>query len=219
MAYTETTRTSYGKRLGNSAGGILTGLLMIIGGTVLLWWNEGRAVKRDKLLKEAQSQVVEMPDITTVNPEFQGKLVHATGLPVTTDSLSDSRFNVGTRGATALRRNVEYYQWVEHSSSVTKDKIGGAQETTTTYTYDLQWVSSPVNSESFHDPEYKGRNRVRETIDAYTNYAKDVTVGAFKLNESQVRSISGFVPIQVPGQASNVVYIGEDASRPQVGDV
>lgn len=37
MAYTETTRTSYGKRLGNSLGGILTGLLLFIGG-VVIWY-------------------------------------------------------------------------------------------------------------------------------------------------------------------------------------
>ena len=59
MAYTETTRTSYGKRLGNSFGGIFTGLLLFIGATVLIWWNEGRAVKTDKMLKEAQGQVVD----------------------------------------------------------------------------------------------------------------------------------------------------------------
>ena len=68
MAYTETTRTSYGKRLGNSLGGIVTGLLLFVAGTVLVWWNEGRAVKTDKMLKEAQSQVVEMPDISRVDP-------------------------------------------------------------------------------------------------------------------------------------------------------
>ena len=61
MAYTETTRTSYGKRLGNSLGGIVTGFLLFIAGTVLIWWNEGRAVKTTKMLKEAQGQVVTMP--------------------------------------------------------------------------------------------------------------------------------------------------------------
>ena len=45
MAYTETTRTSYGKRLGNSLGGIVTGLLLFVGGTVLIWWNEAMAVE------------------------------------------------------------------------------------------------------------------------------------------------------------------------------
>lgn len=217
MAYTETTRTSYGKRLGNSLGGIFTGILLFIAGTVLVWWNEGRAVKTSKMLKEAQGQVVEMTDISVADPAFQGKLVHAVGFANTTDSLYDSQFKVGAR-AIALKRNAEYYQWVEHSTSETKDKIGGAQETTTTYTYDLQWVSSPVSSAEFRDPEYRGKNSVKQEVEDQALYAKDVTFGAYKLSSSQITSIGGDVPMAVNG-SSNVIYIGKNPSAPEVGDV
>ena len=217
MAYTETTRTSYGKRLGNSLGGIVTGLLLFIGGTVLIWWNEGRAVKTTKMLKEAQGQVVEMADISQVDPSFEGKLIHATGLATTTDSLFDSQFKVGTR-AIALRRDAEYYQWVEHAQSQTKDKIGGAQETTTTYTYDLQWVSSPISSADFHDPDYRSENTVKANVEDQTWYAQEVSFGAYKLSPAQVSSIGGSVPLPVDGN-SNVIYIGENPSKPDVGDV
>ena len=217
MAYTETTRTSYGKRLGGSLGGIFTGLIMFILGTVLVWWNEGRAVKRDKLLKEAQGAVVEMADITSMDPALEGKLVHATGLANTTDSLFDSQYKLGAR-AIAMSREVEYYQWVEHSQTETKDKLGGAQETTTTYTYDLQWTGSPVLSSNFHDPEYKGKNFVREQVESYVHYAQNVDFGAYKLNESQIRSIGGWSPLPASDTAS-VIYIGKDPSRPEVGDV
>ena len=217
MAYTETTRTSYGKRLGNSLGGIVTGLLLFVAGTVLIWWNEGRAVKTTKMLKEAQGQVVELPDISTVDPAFEGKLIHATGFANTTDSLYDSQFNVGVR-AIALSREAEYYQWVEHSHSETKDKIGGAQETTTTYTYDLQWVSEPVASAEFHDPSYRNENTVKANVEDQTLYAQDVSFGAYKLNPSQISSISGDVPVLVDGN-SNVIYIGDNPSKPDVGDV
>jgi hypothetical protein len=219
MAYTETTRTSYGKRLGNSLRGIVTGLLLFIGGTVLIWWNEGRAVKTSKMLKEAQGQVVEMPDISRVNPEFEGKLVHATGMITTADSLIDSQFKVGTR-AVALRRNAEYYQWVEHSSSESKDKLGGAQETTTTYTYDLQWVDSPIASSSFHDPEYKNENFVIQEVEDLEKYAQNVSFGAYKLSPEQIRSVSGSIPLQVnDSTGTNVIYIGKDPAKPEVGDV
>ena len=53
MAYQETTRTSYGTRVGNSFKGILTGLLMLVGGTVLLWWNEGRSVRSNDATADA----------------------------------------------------------------------------------------------------------------------------------------------------------------------
>jgi len=219
MAYTETTRTSYGKRLGNSFGGIFTGLLLFIGATVLIWWNEGRAVKTDKMLKEAQGQVVEMPDISRIDPAFEGKLVHATGMATTVDSLVDSQFKVGTR-AIALKRDVEYYQWVEHAESHSKDKLGGAEETTTTYTYDLQWVSSPVNSADFHDPDYRSENFVRQQVESDVKYAQNVSFGAFRLNTSQIHSISGSTPLAVvDSTGSNVIYIGADPSKPDVGDV
>ena len=53
MAYTETTTTTYGQRVKKSFGGIGSGILLFIVGTILLWWNEGRAVKTTKMLNEA----------------------------------------------------------------------------------------------------------------------------------------------------------------------
>lgn len=50
MAYTETTTTTYGQRVKKSFGGIGSGILLFIVGTILLWWNEGRAVKTTKML-------------------------------------------------------------------------------------------------------------------------------------------------------------------------
>ena len=45
MAYTETSYTGYGTRVKNSFKAIGTGFVLFLGGTALLWWNEGRAVK------------------------------------------------------------------------------------------------------------------------------------------------------------------------------
>ena len=242
MAYQETTRTSYGQRVKKSFGGVGTGILLLIVGTCLLWWNEGRAVKTTKMLKEAQGVTVEMPDITKVDPQFEGKLVHATGLPVTTDSLYDAEFGFGAT-AVQISRKVEYYQWVEHSSSQTKDKIGGGQETVTTYTYDRQWVGSPVNSSTFSDPEYKNQNRTLAQYDDSREYAQHVTFGAYTLTDRQIASISGDQPMEVvltPEKlaslnqelngnrmfkqdlvhvSGNVIYLGANSNTPEIGDV
>ena len=122
MAYTETTTTSYGTRLKNSVGGVFTGFLMFIIATCLLWWNEGRAVKTTKMLEEAQGNYVEMKDINTVDPALNGKLVHATGLATTKDTLVDDYFGIRV-GAIALQRKVEYYQWVETAKQTKRDKM------------------------------------------------------------------------------------------------
>ena len=143
MAYQETTTTNYGTRVKRSLGGIGTGLLMFIAATALLWWNEGRAVKTDKMLNEAELAYVDMENPNKKDPAFDGELVCASALATTADSLIDSQFGIGAN-AIALRRQVEYYQWVEHSQSQTEDKLGGKEVTTTTYTYSQEWVGRPV---------------------------------------------------------------------------
>ncbi len=193
MAYQETTTTSYGQRVSSSCGGIITGIVLFFAGTALLWWNEGRAVKTDKMLNEAQGVTVEMPDVNKVNPEFEGKLVHATALATTEDSLSDGSFGIGAK-AISIERKVEYYQYVEHSESKSRDKIGGGQETVTTYTYKMEWTSKPVNSQEFHDPTYQNKNFVVCQHEDARQYAQNVSFGAYKLTEGQIHSISGIQP-------------------------
>ena len=69
MAYQETTRQSYGSKVKGSFQGILWGIILIIAGTIVLWWNEGRAVKSANALKDFQKNYVEMTDINTIDPE------------------------------------------------------------------------------------------------------------------------------------------------------
>jgi hypothetical protein len=190
MAYQTTTTTSYGQRVGNSFKGILTGIVLFIGGTVLLWWNEGRAVKTDKMLNEAEEVTVEMSDISKVDAAFDGKLVWATGMTATSDSLADTKFPVGGV-AVQLERKVEYYQWEEHEKEEKKDKLGGGQETVTTYTYEKAWVSKPINSSNFADPQYQSSNFTLAQFDDEVHYAQNVSFGAYRLNESQIHSFSG----------------------------
>ena len=189
MAYTETTTTGYGTRVGNSFKAIGSGLLIFVLGTALLWWNEGRAVKTEKMLDEAGSAYVEMPNPEKKDASLEGELVCATAMATTEDSLTDAQFGVGAK-AIAIRRSVEYYQWVEHAQTKKEDKLGGKEVTTTTYTYSKQWVSSPIQSSSFHDPAYQNKNTVLTTVEDAEQYAENVSFGAYKLNESLIHSIS-----------------------------
>lgn len=194
MAYQERTTVGYGSRVGNSFRGIFGGFIIFIAGTALLWWNEGRVVKTDKMLNEAQGVTIELENIDRINPEMDGKLVHATGFANTQDSLIDPIFGVGVT-AVRLVRDVEYYQWVEQSHQERKEKLGGKQEITTTYTYKKQWTSSPVESADFHDPSYQKSNYVLNSADSERWFAQNVTFGAFQLNERQIQSISGEEPV------------------------
>ena len=189
MAYTETTTTGYGTRVGNSFKAIGSGLLMFVLGTVLLWWNEGRAVKTEKMLDEAGSKYVEMENPNKKDASLEGELICGTAMATTEDSLTDADFGIGAK-AISIRRSVEYYQWVEHAQTKKEDKLGGKEVTTTTYTYSKQWVSSPVQSSQFHDPAYQNKNTVLTTVEDADQYAENVSFGAYKLPESLIHSIS-----------------------------
>lgn len=196
MAYTETTSTSYGARLGNSLKGIVSGFVLLAAGTALLFWNEGNFVKTQKALEEGQSVVVSAGDVSTVKPELNGKFVHATALADTQDVLTDEMFGVSER-AVALKRSVEYYQWIEHSRTETKDKIGGGQEQRTTYTYSREWTNQPVNSSSFKDAAYQNKNFVLTEVPSKLVLAQNVSFGGYRLPEFIIASIQGNTPVKV----------------------
>ena len=189
MAFTETTTTGYGTRVGRSFKSIGSGFIIFCLATALLWWNEGRAVKNEKALDEAGNAYVEMENPNKKDASLEGELICGTAMATTEDSLTDAQFGIGAK-AIALIRRVEYYQWVEHTSTKTKDKLGGSQETTTEYTYNKQWVSHPIESSQFKDPAYQNKNMVLTTIEDADQYAENVSWGAYKLPEDMISSIS-----------------------------
>jgi hypothetical protein len=245
MAYQKVTKTTYGGRLKNALSGVAAGFVMLIAGTVLLFWNEGRTVKTTRMLKEAQGVCVELPSIDAVDAEYDGKMIHASGFAGTEDILNEGMFDISVN-AIKLIRTSEYYQWVEHEHSETKDKVGGGQETVTTYTYSKEWVSSPVNSSSFEDPDYRGiDNEVLLNVENKTCQAENVTFGAYTFPESLISQMNNSKPLTVelkPEVAKyyedefhrvynvsadqsfvhptgNVLYIGVNPNSPRVGDV
>ena len=245
MAYQKVTTTSYGSRLKNSLGGVGMGFLMIIAGIALLFWNEGRTVKTTRMLKEAQGVCAELGDIQSIQSDKDGQMIHATGLATTDDVLTDDFFGVNAN-AIKLSRKVEYYQWVEHTSTQKRDKVGGGEETITTYTYSKEWTGSPVNSSAFEDPQYKGiANDVLVQVADQSAQAQNVRFGAYRFPEGLVSQMNKRVPLNVEldpeysayldkqlhsnwdvsdsesfvHPTNNVIYIGLNPNSPRVGDV
>ena len=196
MAYTETTQTSWGSRLGGAFKGIVTGIVLVVVGTVLLYWNEGRTVKTGGAINEARSVAVRAEDISRADPALAGKVIYATGRADTQDVLTDPIFGVSAP-AINISRRVEYYQWQEHSRQEKRKKLGGGEETVTTYTYTKEWVDGPTDSGSFKDPEYQGRNKVLAEYEDETLYAPNVTFGAYTLPNFLKHSIGGAVPLDL----------------------
>lgn len=189
MAYQEQRTTGYGTRVGNSFKAIGTGFILFCIGTALLWWNEGRTVKTEKMLEEVGGSYVEMENPNKKDASLDGELICGSALATTEDSLSDKQFGVGAK-AIALHRRVEYYQWVEDSKESSEDKLGGKEVTTTTYTYSKKWVSQPIESSEFKDPAYQNKNTVLTTVEESEQYAENVKFGAYQLNETLIHMIS-----------------------------
>ena len=196
--YQEVTTRSYGQRIGSSFSGILVGIVLFLAGTALLWWNEGNFVKTRDALNEGQSVSQELGDINAVDPGANGKLVHAVGMADTQEVLRDSVFGVGER-ALKLERRVEFYQWTEQSRSETRQKLGGGEETITTYTYSKGWTWGPVNSQNFRSPEARAANLNFQLLNVQSEsiQAKQVNFGAYMLPDFLVSSIGGAQPLNV----------------------
>ena len=186
MAVTETTTESWGSRLGSSLKGVIFGLALFVAGFPVLFWNEGNSVKTAKAIDEGEGACISVESNASVDEEYAGKLVHMSGKADTQDVLSDGVFGVSTT-AIMLKREVEMYQWIEESHTSEKKKVGGSVEKTTTYTYKKAWSSNAIDSSSFKESGHDNPGMIE--FPEEEQFAANVTFGAFKLSEKQIRKI------------------------------
>ena len=109
----------------NSSGsvkGIGTGITLFIIGTIMLFWNEGSYVKDKTSIKEAQSVVVEVDDVSSLNPDLNGKLIYGVSKVQTDEILNDELFGVSVN-AVNIWRLVEYYQLVEEKRTSDRKSV------------------------------------------------------------------------------------------------
>ena len=211
MAFTETRTTGYGSRLSNSCMGIPMGIILFLVATALLWWNEGRAVRRAQDIKLVAKTAQSIGDISNANASLDGQLIHTTGTAATEDILSDDLFGIKTN-ALAIVRSAEYYQWMQHEKHETKNKMGGTKEETIIYTYERGWSPDPINSSQFKDPDYQDVNTVIWEIEDMRVIASNVGFGAYTLPEMFVSDI-------VSKQSGNVTPLMISADNPALKQV
>jgi len=227
-SFTETTSQGWFSRIIGSIKSVLFGLVLFLVSFPLLFWNEGRAVRTAKSLEEGAGVVVSVP-ADAVDAGKEGKLVHLSGQATTTETLADGEFGVQAN-AIKLIREVEMYQWDEDKKSETKKKLGGGEETVTTYSYSKEWSDQLIDSSNFKETSGH-ENPSQFPIEARQKTASKVTLGAFTLSEPIVSDLdqsetlavdSATLPAamkdQVKANASGY-YRGADPASPAVGDV
>lgn len=230
-SFREVTSTSWFGRIGRSIMGVFIGPLLIVLMVIGLFWNEGRAVQTARSLAEGAGAVVSVA-ADSVDPANEGRLIHATGAVTTGAGLSDPDFGVAAQGV-RLTRHVEMYQWKEDSKSETTKKLGGGEETVTTYTYAKGWEDSAIDSSDFRHPD--GHQNPPMEIRDRTDQMPDGKLGAFDLDKPVIDLIGGdkVFPLK-PEQTQAIddayrgtrrvsvvdgrIYLGFNPTSPALGD-
>jgi hypothetical protein len=227
--YTEITNQSWFGRLGGAIIGIVFGVIITIAAIPLLFWNEGRAVRRYKALKEGAGVVISVTE-DKVDPANEGKLIHITGLATTEEVLKDGEFGISSN-AIKLKRVSQMYLWKEKKESKQKKKLGGGTTTQTTYSYQKVWSDSIINSGNFKKQE----GHVNPESMAYTGkqyVAKNVTLGVFNLSRALTDKINSYEELDIQDSTllpaglqdklkihNNSYYFGENPGFPEIGDI
>lgn len=228
-SFTEETSESWFSRIAGAIKGIVFGLVFFIVAFPLLFWNEGRSVKRYKTLKEGSGSVISVsPD--RVEPGNDGKLVHVAAQAVTDEVLSDKTFGISAN-ALKLKRTVEMYQWEEDVSSEKKKNVGGGTTTTKTYSYSKGWNDELVDSSGFKKPSGH-ENPGSMPYSSQEIVANKVTIGAFTLSRSLLGKISNFTPLDVGSESGmpdilkdkgklhdGGFFIGDNPAEPRIGNI
>ena len=224
--YTEVTRESWGERIGGSFKNILGGFTLIAAGILLLFWNEGRTVKRARALSEGQGIVKSIDPIKLI--EKNHKLAHFSGSPILGDAIIDTLTGVTSKGL-KLIRSVEMYQWKENITTTSDKKVGGAKETTKEYKYEKVWSKSHQSSKKFkvrtgheNPPSlpYKGKSIA----------ANGVKVGEVKITSSTLSSLNCGQSLSLKGQTitfpsmviknDSILFSGVGTlAQPKIGDI
>ena len=203
-------------------------LILVAGG--VLFWNEGRAVKRARDLAQGQSSVVSIA-ADEVDPAMEGKLVHVNGELAVDETLKDPTFGVSAK-AVELKRSVEMYQWEEDKETKTVRRNGKEYEKTT-YRYEKQWASRVIDSGSFKRSS-SHRNPAQMPFESKTYRADTVRLGAFTVGDDLIDKVSersglpldpsvkDSVPASYRSSAAvtdDTVYLNGRTSQPSIGDV
>ncbi len=230
-SFSKTTSVSWIERIKQSVIGVLIGFVLVVGAVVLLFWNEGRAVTTARSLAEGAGAVVSVSS-DAVDPANEGRLVHASGRLSTQEMVQDDDFGVEAEGV-RLSRMVEMYQWREKTSKDTRKKLGGGEETVTTYSYATEWSSRPLESSEFEQAE--GHENPPMEFESDTFQVRQAQLGAFTLGRAVLDEIGGGRAMKIPSASlsdieavyegsqrlsidDGAIYLGDNPRKPAVGD-
>lgn len=160
--------------------GFLSGLLFLVIGVGLLWFNEGRTVKTQSAINEAKKSYIDVSS-AKVDSKNDGKLVSTKGKIDLSESntLTDSKFGINQKAAKLLR-TVEMYQWDEKCEKDDNDKE--------TCSYEKVWEDKLIDSSDFKEAGHSNPSEMPYETESFV--AENVKLGAFYLPEELIGKVS-----------------------------
>ncbi len=204
------------KTVKNLFVGVILGILFVIGGVFILFFNERNSVKNIKSISEARNVLV-LAETAPIKSENEGSLVALNGkLSYDNEYLYDSFFGVRSEKKTyKMQRFVEMYQWKEENDSDSKDKS----------VYKKVWRSSIINSDLFNDKNYVNPSVI--PYDSLVIYADNVELGDYAISSDNLKSVltdedvlitDASLPLGYSLQR-NYITNSNDISSPEIGDI
>lgn len=234
-SFSEVSSRSWFSRLTGAFGAIFTGILLVLAACGALFWNEGRAVKTERALGEGAGLVVSVSS-SPVDAANDGKLVHISGSARVAGAPSDPLFlSIQTPENTVrLVRNVEMFQWKQTQSSETRKKLGGGEETVTTYNYVKEWTDKRYDSSTFKVPQ--GHTNPQFAIPGNVATAERVSIGDFGFEGATLAGLGDRSDILADDamlanlkarfgvdRSSSIsgkyLFLGRNSATPEVGDM
>lgn len=231
MSTTKVESRNIFSRLKGALAGGLFGLALLVAMLVLLFWNEGRAVKTARALAQGAGSVTTV-DAAQVDPAGEGRLVYLGGPAQAPQAVVDTQTGVAAQ-ALRLQRTVEMYQWQEERDSKSEVKLGGSETTATTYSYAPAWSATAIDSSRF-DQAAAHTNPAMQ-LEAGSQNAQGVQLGAWSLDGPVLDQLPASQPLPVSqyelaalqgvfgsnatvSLVDGVIYIGANPQQPAVGD-
>lgn len=200
----------------NKSGGILVGIIFILAGIFLLWFNEGRTVKTKAAIMEAEDEYIDVSS-ETIDKNNDGKLIATNGkLEVSYDGATDTTFDIHV-AKPKLKRTVEMYQWKETCEDNNGNEV---------CRYSMVWDDDIINSNAFEDATHNNPSSMPYSSETFT--ADGSKIGDFSLDRELLNQLSTDKKINLKDTAKTTnmglttdgtYYTNVQNETPKVGDI
>lgn len=213
------------RRLWNSTQSIFLGVLLLVAGVPLVYWNESQAVDTHRQQLAGASSAPRV-NIQHIEAQHEGKLVYATGPVTVRVPVTEPTFQFPI-AAVRVDRQVELRQWVEKPAA--SPSASGSSPSAPTY--EAQWSQVFIDSHRYRDASH--RNPVHKPIDDKVVSASQVFLGSFQLTSELVDQLATWSEWRVTDEVwqkvpaskragwelhEGLLFRGKDPLKPAVGD-